>query len=245
MYKNNRILAVITARGGSQRLPKKNIMPLAGKPLIAWSISSAKKSRYLDKIIVSSDCDNIVDVAKSYGAEVPFKRPKSLATSTASGIDPVKHAVEFLQNIGENFDVVVLLQPTSPFRTAKDIDNAIELLIDNFNNNVQSVVSFVEPDKKINWHYYFDSANHNKVVNISANKQNSIKRVENTTAYCLNGAVYVIKCEVLMTKECSSFISENTIGYLMDKYNSMDIDTELDFKFCEFLLQQQSSKSEG
>ncbi len=233
MYKKRKILAVITARGGSQRLPKKNILPLAGKPLIAWSIDAAKKSQYIDETIVSSDCGEIIEEAKEYGANVPFKRPDNLATATTNGIDPVKHAYNFMKNeLQKNYDYVILLQPTSPFRSAEDIDNAIELLINNEKNNVNSIVSVVEPDKKIAWHYYLDDNKQHKLQNILSKKNIPSEH----TAYCLNGAIYIIKSDVLMSEECDSFIDQNTIGYVMTKEHSVDIDSELDFKFCELLL---------
>jgi len=231
MYKKRKILAVITARGGSQRLPNKNILPLANKPLINWTIDSAKKSHYLDKIIVSTDCDKIMKIAAEANAEVPFKRPAYLATATANGIDPVKHAYKFMiDELEETYDYVLLLQVTSPFRTATDIDKAIKLLIDNEENNVDSVVSIVEPDKKIAWHYYLDFKQKNRLVNALNNDKT------NQTAYCLNGAIYIIKSDNLISKNCHSFITKNTIGYIMPKERSLDIDTILDFKFCELLL---------
>ena len=233
MYKNKKVLAIITARGGSQRLPSKNILPLAGKPLIGWSIEVAKKSLLIDKVMVSSDCDEIISIAEQFGAEIPFKRPDNLATATTSGIAPVKHACQFFEDKQEFYDIVVLLQPTSPFRRVEDIDNAVKLLIDN-ETQIDSVVSLVEPDKKVGWYYYIDNEKSNKLENV-LDKNNSSDRKK---AYCLNGAVYVIKKEKLLDESCTSFVDENTLGYVMPKEYSLDIDSELDFKFCQLLLRE-------
>lgn len=118
-------LAVIPARGGSKGIPRKNIREIAGKPLIAWSIEEAKKSKYITKLILSSDDKEIIDVAKQYGCEAPFVRPKALAADETPGVDPILHAIEQCPG----YDYVVVLQPTSPLRTVENIDGAIEMLL--------------------------------------------------------------------------------------------------------------------
>ena len=129
MIKDHKIISIITARGGSKGLPKKNIKKLQGKPLIAWTIEAAKKSKYLDKIIVTTDSKEISEVAKEFGAEVPFIRPSHLATDNSSSFDTIKHALNF-QEFKNDYDIVVILEPTSPLRETKDIDNSLEQLID-------------------------------------------------------------------------------------------------------------------
>lgn len=126
MINNKKILAIIPARGGSKGLPRKNIRELAGKPLIAWTIEAGRKSKYIDRLIVSSEDFEIIEVAKKYGAEIPFVRPKHLAEDESLGLDPVFHALRELPG----YDIVVLLQPTSPLRLTEDIDACIEQLID-------------------------------------------------------------------------------------------------------------------
>ena len=128
MIDNKKILAIIPARGGSKRLPRKNILNLAGKPLIAWTIEAALGSKYIDDVIVSTDDNEISTVAKKYGAKVPFIRPDKFSSNHASSISVVLHAIEFFQKADERYDYVVLLQPTSPLRTVKNIDESIELL---------------------------------------------------------------------------------------------------------------------
>lgn len=139
MYKNKRILALIPARGGSKRLSKKNIRPLSGEPLIARTIEQAKNSKYIDRIIVSTDDEEIAGISKKYGAEVPFLRPRELAADNSKSVDVILHAVERLKNNDSCiYDLIILLQPTSPLRASEDIDKALELL---FTKEAEAVVS--------------------------------------------------------------------------------------------------------
>lgn len=144
MYKNKRILALIPARGGSKGLPGKNTKMLLGKSLIAWSIEQAYQSAYIDKVIVSTESEKIAVVARSCGAEVPFVRPKSLSADNAETIDVVLHAINFYESRGDAFDIIVLLEPTSPLREAKDIDRAIERLISN--RQAESIVGIARAE---------------------------------------------------------------------------------------------------
>ena len=144
MYKNKKFLAIIPARGGSKSIPNKNIMSICGKPLIAYTIEAAKQSKYIDEIIVSTDSDIIKMVAQQYGAKVPFLRPKELSNDTAKSIDVVMHVIDFYKENNISFDYVILLQPTSPLRTFKHLDDAIEKLIE---SNSTSLVSVCEADE--------------------------------------------------------------------------------------------------
>src|SRR5690606_9725040 len=128
MFGDKKVLGLITARGGSKGIPRKNIKLLGGKPLIAWTIDAALKSRYIDRLILSSDDNEIISIAKSLNCDVPFVRPSELATEISSSMDVVLHA---LDHVGEFFDFLLLLQPTSPFRTSEDIDAIIESCIKN------------------------------------------------------------------------------------------------------------------
>jgi CMP-N-acetylneuraminic acid synthetase len=128
MYNGKKILALIPARSGSEGLPGKNIKPLAGKPLIAWTIEQARGSRYIDRIITSTDSKKIAEIAKKYGSETPFLRPPSLATADSKGMDVILHALEWLRINDKPSDMIIYLQPTSPLRASEDIDNAIRLL---------------------------------------------------------------------------------------------------------------------
>ena len=127
MISNKKILGLITARSGSKGLPKKNIKPLLGKPLIAWSIDVGIKSNYIDDLVVSTDCHEMSRLAKKYEAEAPFIRPKELSTDSASSVDVILHAINWLEKRDRFYDLVVLLEPTSPLRESKDIDRCLKL----------------------------------------------------------------------------------------------------------------------
>jgi len=223
MYGKHKILAVIPARGGSKGVPRKNIRALNGKPLIAWTIEQASQSKYVDRVIVSSEDDEICQVAKQSGAEIPFVRPAELASDTASGVDVLCHAVE---NSGGDYDYVVLLQPTSPLRQSQDIDAAIERGVE---RGAASVVSVTEATKSPYWMYQMDGNGllSQFVENVAANRQ------QLPQSYSVNGAVYVLEVATLLASR--KILDEQTLGYVMPAERSYDIDTETDFLICEFL----------
>ncbi len=219
-----KILAIIPARGGSKGVPRKNIRNLAGKPLIAWTIEEAKKSRYIDRVILSSEDDEIIEVAKQYGCEVPFKRPIELAKDDTPGIDPVLHAIKQCPG----YDYVVLLQPTSPLRTVEDINGCIEKLLA---NDADFCVSVTEPEKSPYWMYTLADE---RMVPLLPKDTLVARRQDLPKVYSLNGAVYVGKINKIV--EVNGFISEGTIGYIMPQEKSFDIDTTVDFMICESLI---------
>lgn len=219
-----KILAIIPARGGSKGVPRKNIRDLAGKPLIAWTIEEAKKSRYIDKLILSSEDDEIIEVAKQYGCEVPFKRPLELAQDDTPGIEPVLHAIEQCPG----YDYVVLLQPTSPLRTVEDIDGCIEKLL---NNNADFCVSVTEPEKSPYWMYTLEE---DRMVPLLPQDELVARRQDLPKVYALNGAVYVAKTRCLIIEK--SFLVKDTLAYIMKSERSLDIDNELDFIICDKML---------
>ncbi len=147
MYKGKRVLAIITAREGSKRVPNKNILNLAGKPLIAWTIEASLNSEFIDKTMVSTDSLKIKKIAEEYGANVPFIRPIELANDIAKSIDVIYHALDFCKKNNEEFEYAILLQPTSPLRTKNDIDNAFEMLSD----ETKAVVSVCETEHSPIW----------------------------------------------------------------------------------------------
>jgi len=224
MINGKTVLAIIPARGGSKGVPRKNIRELAGKPLIAWSIEAAKKSQYIDRIVVSTDDQEIAEVATQWGGEVPFLRPSELAQDSTPGIAPVLH---MLSNLEPSYDLVVLLQPTSPLRTVEDIDGTIALML---NRNAKACVSVVEPDKSPYWMYTIEK---NGYLHPALEGDYS-RRQELPAVYALNGAVYAADVSWLYDKK--TFLDEQTLAYIMPKERSADIDTELDFKITELLL---------
>jgi CMP-N,N'-diacetyllegionaminic acid synthase len=219
-----RVLGLIPARGGSKRLPRKNLLPLAGKPLIAWTIEAALASRYLDRVVLSSDDDEIMGVAERYGCEVPFRRPDSLAADHTPGIDPVLHAIEELPG----YDYVVLLQPTSPLRTANDIDGAMEKCHD---RGALSCVSVCRADKPPHWMYTLDDREHLSPIMPDGPR---VHRGQDLEVYTLNGALYVAAVPDLIRTE--ELVTDETTAFVMPGWRSVDVDTLLDLQWCEFLL---------
>lgn len=226
-----KILALIPARGGSKRLPRKNVLDLAGKPLIAWTIEAALGCPFLDEVMVTTDEDEIAEVAKRHGAKVPFLRPAYLASDTATSFDAIKHAIDFYrEELGKNFDFVVLLQPTSPLRNSRNISEAIELLVE---KNADAVISVCEVDHSPLWMNTLPS-------NLSMSKflRDEVRNVRSQDLpknYRLNGAIYICRTDRLLA-ESSFFIATNIFAYIMCNDASVDIDNVSDFKLANFLL---------
>jgi len=225
MTEKPRILALIPARGGSKGLPGKNIRPLAGKPLIAWSIGAARASRHVSRIVVSTDDAEILRVAREQGAETPFVRPAELARDDTPGMDVVLHALDRLPE----FEWVVLLQPTSPLRLAQDIDAAIALCVD---TGAPACVSVSEARDNPWW--MFSLGEHGRLRSFLPPEQRPVRRQDLPDLHALNGAVYVARTAWL--RQSRSFLTDETVGYPMPPERSVDIDTLFDFKWAECLM---------
>lgn len=223
MIEGNKVLAVIPARGGSKGVPGKNIRMLCGKPLIAWTIEAARASRLIDRVVVSTDDPRIAEAAVAWGAEVPFTRPASLAGDETPGIAPLRHAVETLPG----FELVALLQPTSPLRTAADIDGCIALAV----KSDRPVASVTESSKHPAWMFTLEGELMSPVLpHLSqASRRQDLPRV-----YALNGAVYVIKTSDLASGQ--PLVSAGTSAYIMPPARSVDIDTEVDLDIASIHL---------
>ncbi|NBK99872.1 MAG: acylneuraminate cytidylyltransferase family protein, partial [Erysipelotrichia bacterium] len=220
MYKNKKILALITARGGSKGIPNKNIKLLGGKPLIAWTIDEAKKSAYIDHLILSSDSEEIIRVARSYGCDVPFVRPSELASDTSSSIDAILHA---LSVIDEDFDYLMLLQPTSPFRKVDDIDKVIEQTI---NRNLDLMISVARYKKHPSYLYKIE--NDKLIPYIETNKQ--LRRQDMPETYEHNGAIYFSTLKHML--ENKTYNTPNATPYEMHGLVNLDIDTQEDWDYA-------------
>jgi len=228
MYKDKTFLAIIPARGGSKRLPNKNILDLAGKPLIAWSIEAGLGSKYIDKVMVTSDSEEILDISKNFGAEV-LKRPDELANDTATTFDAIAHTIE---SLNEKYDYIVLLQPTSPLRNAKHIDEAIELLND---KEADAIVSVCEMDHNPLWSNTLPAS-----LSMEGFLRDEIKNKRSQDLekyYRINGAIYICKTDKLL-KENTLFLNKNIFAYIMDRKSSVDIDEEIDFILSKNLIQR-------
>lgn len=222
MIEGDRVLAVIAARGASKGLPRKNVRELAGKPLIAWSIEAAAKSRFLDRTIVSTDDAEIAGVARLWGGDVPFLRPADLASDTAAIEDAVLHAAD---SVAERYRYVVLLQATSPLRLGSDIDEALARCRTLGAPACISVVS----TPKARWTLEMDGAGR-----LAPLLKSTARRQELPDAFQPNGAIYVAELDWLRTRR--RFYAPETVGYLMPPERSIDIDTMLDFRIADAQL---------
>ncbi|ENB7662529.1 TPA: acylneuraminate cytidylyltransferase family protein [Enterobacter cloacae] len=223
-------IAIIPARAGSKRLANKNIKLLGGKPLIAWTIEAAINSGNFDLILVSTDSQEIADVAIAAGASVPFLRPAELASDTASTNDVVSHMVNWVEEHHDIVNLVTILQPTSPLREAKDIQNAMVLYAEKKATAVVSVCEVEHPIEYCN-HLPADCS-----LNGFLSKA-SLKRSQDfEITYRLNGAIYIFDRKFVGA--LSEIYSEGSYAYIMKKEKSVDIDDEFDFKLAEFIKAQ-------
>jgi CMP-N,N'-diacetyllegionaminic acid synthase len=229
-----RILAVITARGGSKRIPGKNIRPISGKPLLAWTIEAALGCKHpLHAVVLSTDNADIAAVGRRYGADVPFLRPDNLATDASRSLPAVQHAVEFIEaRDGVRMDWVMILQPTSPLRLPKNIDEAIALTE---NADCDSIVAVTEMATHPVYAKKIDAEG--LLSPFVLEEPEGLRRQDvGPPAYVRNGALYLTRRDILMDQ--NSLYGKRCRAYVMPPERSIDIDTEFDFRFAEFLLEQ-------
>ena len=230
-------IGLITARGGSKGVPQKNIRMLCGKPIIVWTIEAALSASSLMKVIVSTDDETIADICKKHGAEVPFMRPSVLAQDNSSHVDVVEHAIEWCeQNINENFDSMIILQPTSPLRTAYDIDKVAALAR---KQNANGIVSVCE----ITQHPYLA-----KILDDDGTLKDFLptdiayKRRQNLpNLYCPNGAIYWFLIDSF--KKTKSFFPNPTYPYIMSSNQSLQIDSMEDLYLIDLILKDRSNRN--
>jgi N-acylneuraminate cytidylyltransferase len=225
-----RVLGVIPARGGSKGVPRKNLRPLGGRPLIAWTIVAARDAERLTRTIVTTDDDEIAEVARGLGADVPFRRPAELASDTASGLDNARHALQTVEELeGQRYDAAMLLQPTAPFRTAADIDGAVARLEETGADSVISVVDvgghhparmkYLDGDRLVDPPFCEERENQN--------------RQELAPMYLRNGAIYLTRRDVLLG---GSFKGSDCRAWIMPDDRSVNNDTMHDFELAEWSL---------
>jgi N-acylneuraminate cytidylyltransferase len=224
------MLGLINARAGSKGIPHKNIKPLLGKPLIAWTIEAALQSRALSHLVVSTEDAEIAAIAAQWGAQVPFQRPMHLATDEALQIDVVLHAVaQMEQREAQPYDVVVLLQPTAPLRTSSDIDQALQLLIE---SGADSVVSF---SPVIQAHpYYLYTLEAGKPQPFVASTDPLLQRQDFPTVYVRNGAIYATRRDLLVQQR--TYYGADCRAYVMPPERSINIDTPFDWQLVECMM---------
>ncbi len=227
------VLAIIPARGGSKGVPRKNIRLLCGKPLIAWTIERGLQCAALDRVIVSTDDDEIARVGREWGAEVPFLRPSELARDDTPTLPVLRHAVAWLESVeGMSPETIVILQPTSPLRRAAQIEQAVRLLGE---TGADSVVSVCLAEHSPYWMKRLDG---NRVYSFLADVPEYGRRQDLPPVYRLNGAIYVTHRAVLMNQ--NRILGDDTRALVMDAESSVDIDSPLDFKLAELILQEQT-----
>lgn len=228
MYNGLKILSIIPARAGSKGVKNKNIIEICGKPLIVYTIEAAKNSKYIDEVIVSTDGDIIADVSKRNGASVPFLRPAELASDQSKTIDCIIHVINKLSETNCFYDVIVLLQPTSPLRTAEDIDGAI---IKFFNYNQQSLVSV----SKVEDHpLLIRTIDKEGFLHGLISASSTCRRQDMPLYYKVNGAIYINRADEI---NVDTSLNDNIIPYIIEESHAIDIDTEFDFIMATQLLE--------
>ena len=231
MNGKSRFLGLIPARGGSKRLPRKNLRLLGGKPLIVWTIEAALESRCLDRVIVSTDDPEIATVAREAGAEVPFLRPAALADDHAPGLEVLLHALRTLAAARESYDYLVELQPTSPLRNAGDIRAAVSLVHEKAADAVISVCPTGHPPEWSNTLPPDGALRDFFRPGVRGTRSQDLP-----PAYRLNGAIHIFNCQRLLQTE-STDMDDNGFAYVMPRERSIDIDTALDLYLAQALLE--------
>ena len=226
-----RVLGVITARGGSKGVPRKNIRPLGGKPLLVWTAEAALAARRLDRVVISTDDEEIATVARTSGIEVPFMRPAELATDQAPTLPVLQHAVAWLEEHGDRFDAICLLQPTNPLRTASMIDACIELFAQSGADSVFTVLP-VPAEHNPHWVYF---AQPDGALYLATGEATPIpRRQELPPAYHREGSIYVVRRDVLMTR--ATLYGDRVMGYMVSPESSVNIDDAADWERAEALI---------
>ncbi|MDO7463459.1 cytidylyltransferase domain-containing protein [Acinetobacter baumannii] len=228
-----RVTALIPARGGSKRLPRKNVKLLGDKPLIAWSIETAKASKYIDRVVVSTDDEEIKQVSEQYGAEVPFLRPEHLSNDHASSFDVIKHAIGFL-HLDQTNELIVLLQPTSPLRLVSELDTALEFFIA---KNAKGIVSVSETEHSPMWS---NTLPENGCMSDFIRPEVQGKRSQDLPKFFrLNGSIYIYETLSLLA-QAKIFFDKSVYGFETSLETSVDIDTALDFLMAETIMKNRA-----
>jgi CMP-N,N'-diacetyllegionaminic acid synthase len=234
MINGKTVIAVIPARGGSKGLPRKNVLPLCGKPLLAWTIEKAVKSDHLDLVLVSTDSPEIAEVAKRHRATVPFLRPAELATDKASSYDVIRHALDYCRTAqGRDFDYVVLLEPTSPLREDDDVDRMLETL-DEREDEFDAIVSVGE----VTLH---PSIMKRRVGDglepFWADLAQTARRQDNSPAYFPFGVAYIAKTQALLAE--NTFYTRRCMSFLIKRYQHYEIDDIYDLLCVESVMRHE------
>ncbi|MBI5521275.1 MAG: acylneuraminate cytidylyltransferase family protein [Desulfarculus sp.] len=234
---NGQVLALITARGGSKGLPRKNLLPLAGRPLIAWSIKAASEAACRPRVVVSTDDPEIAQAARDWGAEVPFPRPAALAQDDSPHIDVILHAVAWLeQNQDYRPRWVLLLQPTSPLREAGDIDDALALA------RARGADSVVSVQKAPGHPYLMHTLDEQgRLRPFLPTPPGYLRRQDLPAVYALNGAIYLVSREKLLGRP--ALLDQGTLALVMPPERSLDVDTAWDLRLARLVLEEKHGRA--
>lgn len=240
MASSKRVLAIIPARGGSKGIPRKNLVPICGRPLIAYTIDAGLQSTRITRLVVSTEDEEIATVSKALGADVPFLRPDELATDTARSLPVVRHAVETLED-DENalYDVIIMLQPTTPLRTAQDIDRGIELLLETGADSVVSVV-----DVGANHPYRMKRIDEDgRLVNfVEQGFEDMRPRQELPPVYIRSGDLYISRRDIVM--EHNALVGSECRAVIIPEQRAVNIDSPIDLLRAEQLLCNRQNTSD-
>lgn len=228
----DKIIAIIPARSGSKGLKDKNIKLLNNKPLIAYTIEEAIKSKIFKNVVVTTDSLKYAEISKSYGAEVPFIRSEELSCDTASSIDVILDVLDKMEKLGKKYDYFILLQPTSPLRTKEDIVKAYNLLKE---KEANAIISVCEAEHSP---LIYNTLDETLCMDVFLEKAKNKRRQDLPTYYRINGAIYIVNVNYF--KEYKDFYKMKSYAYIMNKFNSVDIDDEIDFKLAELLLKEKN-----
>lgn len=236
---SRKTLCLINARGGSKGVPGKNTKPLGGKPLIGYSIETAKASTLISRVVVSTDSEKIAAVARDFGADVPFLRPPELASDTAKQIDAIIHAITFVEDQGEEYDYICILQPTCPFRSVDDVDGALQLLI---STNADSVITVTDVGGR-HPNTLYTMAENQQIAPYIKNDRAGVLRQNFESLYWRTGSVYAMRRDVVMNSR--SLYGSDIRGYLQPEERAFNIDSPFDWDLCEAYLEFRQKKSKA
>ncbi|MBX9881070.1 MAG: acylneuraminate cytidylyltransferase family protein [Sphingomonas sp.] len=233
MINGRRVLALVPARAGSKGLPGKNIRPLHGKPLLAWPVCAARGSRYVDRTVISTDDAGYAAIAVEHGAEAPFLRPAALASDTAASIDFILHALDTLEAVGDAYDYLVLLEPTSPMTEASDVDAALEQLVA-ANTSAEAIVG-VTPLETSHPAFAVRRDQDGTIRPLLSDSFAALPRRQDLDpVFALDGSLYISSVAAL--RRTRSFAHEHTLGYVTDRFKALEIDDLVDFVCIEALM---------
>lgn len=228
-----KILAIIPARSGSKGLKDKNVRLLENKPLLAYTVEAAIKSHIFTEVMVSTESEEYGQISRKYGAKVPFLRSDDLSTDQASSWDVVREVIMEYQKLGKIFDICVLLQPTSPLRNERNICDALAFF---YAKKAEAVSSVCEVDHPVEWCFEMDQ--NQSFANFAKSPYRNMRRQQLKKTYRENGAIYIFKTEKIMDKRYDIY-SDRSYAFIMDRLNSIDIDSEEDFYLAEAVLNLQ------